>query len=189
VKDVVYWPGETLHYARADWVNIVDGVLQMDVYGSFTEDGLKEFSVMESRQNYLYGYFEFKASFPLGTGLNQAIWMWNRIHTVDLWAEIDLNEPLGDATGYAAMHLHGHQTRLAYAIDNIEQYHLYGCRWLPGEVCIYVDNELAARFTTDISAVPLTIWADMSFMPDDIPPDAVWPQSMYIAWIKAWRLN
>jgi len=102
-----------------------------------------------------YGKIEVRAKTPAGTGLWPAIWMLPEDNAYGVWAssgEIDIMENKGRLPHevYGTIH-YGEEypgntyTGKAYQFpnnDSVENYHVYGLEWEPGELRWYVDGQL-----------------------------------------------
>ncbi len=101
----------------------------------------------------LYGKFEIRAKVPWGKGLWPALWMLPQEDKYGGWAasgEIDLMEIVGEKPREVLNSIHFGSVHPARSLithvhplpdgSTVEDWHVYGVEWEPGEIRFYVDG-------------------------------------------------
>lgn len=107
----------------------------------------------QNKKTFTYGFFECRAKVPKGQGCLPAFWlMANDENVYGQWprcGEIDCMEVMGQETDkvYGTIHFgNPHSESQGTAIvgnpDFSDDYHVFGCEWVPGKIRWYVDGQL-----------------------------------------------
>ncbi|MFT4144136.1 MAG: carbohydrate binding domain-containing protein [Mobilitalea sp.] len=146
----------------------------------------------QNKHDYTYGLFEIRAKVPEGQGLWPALWMMPTDESFyGQWpkcGEIDIMEILGHETNklYATIHYgepHG-EKQGSYILPEgkfSDDYHVYTCEWLPGELRFYIDGILyhtANNWFTKADEGEITFPAPFDqpfFLQFNLAVGGVWP--------------
>lgn len=107
---------------------------------------------LQSRESYLYGYFEASMRVPAGEGIVAGFFTFTRPGARNTWEEIDI-EFLGARARLMELtyHVHGfsRQTTINLGFDPTQRFHTYGFEWTPDALRWYVDNRLVHEVTDE----------------------------------------
>jgi len=132
---------------RRDRLQLTPDGLSMVLSVNPRPDAPKPFSSgeLQSRETFLYGYFETRMRVPRGEGLVVGFFTYTRPEGRSSWEEIDI-EILGRNTRVMEVthHLHGRsrQTPIDLGFDAADDFHTYAFEWTPDAIRFYVDNRL-----------------------------------------------
>ena len=176
---------------------------------------------IETIQPVGFGYYEIECTMPTHDGACSAFWFWSCIggtyneidvfeHSTSLchddmergtlsgiWYNPDsTNYIIDTATGYKAHRLDPAFYSLPSSSLNLENYHRFGCLWMPERVSFFVDG-IEVNESTDASHVPqypmflkITHLEDLdaNFGTDDDPDWWQGTDEMTINYVKAYKL-
>ena len=132
---------------RADQLRVTPEGLSILLSPNPQRGASKPFSSgeLQSRESFLYGYFEARMRVPRGEGLVVGLFTYTQPEGRSSWEEIDI-EILGRDTRTMEVthHLHGRsrQTPIDLGFDAAEDLHTYAFEWTPETLRFYVDNRL-----------------------------------------------
>jgi len=163
-----------------------------------------------NKADFLYGRFEIRAKMPKGQGLWPAIWMlptdweyggWPRSGEIDIM-EIVGHQPFivhGTIHYYNNSHQYsGNSYRLSEG-DFSDDFHTFRVDWEPNEIRWYVDDNLYSTKNTWAStpnAYPAPFDKRFHFLiniavggnwPGNPIPGTVFPQFMYVDWVRVYQ--
>ena len=163
-----------------------------------------------NKADFLYGRFEIRAKMPKGQGLWSAIWMlptdweyggWPRSGEIDIM-EIVGHQPFivhGTIHYYNNSHQYsGNSYRLSEG-DFSDDFHTFRVDWEPNEIRWYVDDNLYSTKNTWAStpnAYPAPFDKRFHFLiniavggnwPGNPIPGTVFPQFMYVDWVRVYQ--
>jgi hypothetical protein len=179
--------------------------------------------MIESTDSLGYGYYEIKCKMPIHRGSSDAFWLWS---DYGKYEEIDMFEHSfffcngnteksfisgifynPDGTNYHDTIINGvlHHGAFKYArcsyyvpttSTSLDQYHTYGCLWLPERVAWYFDGVLYNE-ETDPSHIPQhPMWLKITHYQDSAAilsnnPETWWHETdeMTIDYVKYYRLK
>lgn len=158
-----------------------------------------------------YGRVEARIKIPIGQGMWPAFWMLgNDIETVG-WpdcGEIDIMENVGHVPGAVHGSLHGPGYSGGNALTSTDRlpdgerfaddFHVFGVEWKPGSVRFFVDGKpYSTRTPASLPEGEKWVFDHPFFCILNVavggdwpgPPDAdtVFPQSMQVDWVRAYR--
>lgn len=176
-----------------------------------------------------FGYYEIECKMPIHDGANSAFWFWSDLggtyNEIDVFehctrlSNIDLNRQTlsgiwynPNGTNYAATQdefgniIAPGAQRVAdydYFISNsqpaLDDYHTFGCLWMPTTVKFYVDGEMIYEFYDSQSIPQSPMWLMITHMEDkdakvglDRNNDSIWGNwhdEMTINYVKGYRLR
>lgn len=129
---------------------------------------------MNSRQDWLYGYFEARLWLPKGKGTWPAFWMMPTDESAH-WphcGEIDIMEEVGYNPNVTTSSIHctrfngssGTQKTAEKKVDGLEDsYHVYALEWTPEYIQTWVDGMEVFRYENDMAGDPATWPYDKPF--------------------------
>ena len=170
--------------------------------------------------SFRYGYFEAKIRFDPKLGVNAsyfpAWWSFSVNHAVfngdDQWAELDFFEAMPEEDGVyrgcyvATVHdwiysdgkpgNHQNPNNWHPGVVNDDDWHVYGCLWMPGRIEWYFDGKMIAgvSYSADEMPVPLSESSSFkgcySFMDGEdmlliLGTSADWP--IEVDWVNVWQ--
>lgn len=153
-------------------LSLTNGQLNLKVNGATNEDGTTTYYISEglrthSTMNFQYGYLEMKIKAPVQSGVWPAFWLsgLNGSYSdvfktsltrdtkfTDYGTEIDILEQYGSSDlFYTSLHkwYPGAVNTLKYNNCTYKfdgDYHIYGFKWTPDEMLIYVDGKLCYNY-------------------------------------------
>ncbi|MBL8538217.1 MAG: family 16 glycosylhydrolase [Hyphomonadaceae bacterium] len=105
---------------------------------------------LQSRELYLYGYYEASMRIPNGPGLISALFTYVKPHDNSTWEEIDI-EFMGARPRLMELtyHVHGFskQETINLGFDPSQSFNTYGFEWTPTALRWYVNNQLVHEVT------------------------------------------
>lgn len=175
-----------------------------------------------------FGYYEVECKIPIHKGASSSFWFWGNV--TGLYEEIDVVEhsallcktklekeiscgiwynPDGptytaDSNGY-----HAHEySRIEYILPEtaqpLDQYHVFGCLWMPERVTFYCDGEIVNECTNQEHIPQHSMWLKITHKEDIAAYDSIlqientiindtiwgnWNDTMTINYVKAYRLK
>jgi endo-1,3-1,4-beta-glycanase ExoK len=132
---------------RADRLRVTPEGLSIVLSANPDPAARKAFSSgeLQSRETFLYGYFEARMRVPRGDGLVVGLFTYTQPQGRSSWEEIDI-EILGRNTRVMELthHLHGRsrQTPIDLGFDAADDFHTYAFEWTADALRFYVDNRL-----------------------------------------------
>lgn len=162
---VAGWGNNELEYYLAENAHIEAGKLiitaKQEEYGGEADDSMQTFQYTSAKLKTAglftraYGKFEARIKLPVGRGFWPAFWMLPQDNAYGGWAasgEIDIMEAKGSYPGgvSGALHYGGQWPNNTFSGDSydfpadgtINDFHVYGVEWEPGEIRWYVDSVL-----------------------------------------------
>ena len=174
-----------------------------------------------------YGYYEIECKMPVHDGAYSAFWLWSGLgHTYN---EIDVFEhckalcpsnlntetlsgiwfnpygsnlhPIqsGNIIVPGAQRYSNHLDALPESSPSLDEYHTFGCLWLPNRVTFYVDGRIVNNFDDPELIPPHPMWLKITHVEDidariglDEDLDTIWGNwndEMTINYIKGYRLK
>lgn len=135
---------------------IVDGILQI----SARKAGDEVYSIrMNTRENWLYGYFEARLMLPSGKGTWPAFWMlpadfrsWPEDGEIDIMEEVGYDPDVIHATIHCKAYNHSANTQKSGQIrieGSQQEFHVYAVEWTEDFIKGYVDGHCYFTFEND----------------------------------------
>lgn len=220
---LVGWGNNEAQYYQPDNLIVEDGLLKITAKKESYED--KQYTsgriYTEHTFNKTYGKFEARMKLPLGAGMWPAFWMMPAESAYGTWAasgEIDIMEARGrvpDSIG-GAIHFGKKAPNNKFlakdyqfpAGETINDYHVYGLEWEPGELRWYVDGVLYQKINNWDSwgegqpakyAFPapfdqpyymiLNLAVGGSFDGGILPSDSIMPSQMLVDYVRVYELD
>ncbi len=175
-----------------------------------------------------YGYYEIECKMPVHNGAYSAFWFWSNLghtyneidvfeHSTNLTPNL-YNESLsgiwynpfgatvtgvindyGDTIIPPAQRLASHHHFLPENSTTLDEYHKFGCLWMPERVTFYVDGIAVNDFNDPNMIPPHPMWLKITHVEDfnakigiDENNDTIWGDwndEMTIKYVKAYRLK
>jgi hypothetical protein len=176
-----------------------------------------------------YGYYEIECKMPLHEGAYSAFWFWSGLgqtyneidvfeHTKALCPSNLNTETLsgiwfnpygsnlhaildewGNTVVPAAVRYSNHLYAIPENGPSLDEYHTFGCLWLPNQVAFYVDGRIVNEFDNPELIPPHPMWLKITHTEDidakvgfDENLDTIWGNwndEMTINYIKGYRLK
>lgn len=172
-----------------------------------------------------FGYYEIECKMPVHNGACSAFWFWSNLggtyneidvfeHAKSLCSDSSLihKETASgiwynpEGTNYSPEEGHGRANRyaskrhvLSAPPATLEEYHTFGCLWMPDKVIWYVDGEIVNDCDNSDQIPQFPMWLKITHLEDD---DAIvgldennhpiwgnWDDEMTIHYVKAYRLK
>lgn len=176
-----------------------------------------------------YGYYEIECKMPVHNGAYSSFWFWSQLgnnyneidvfeHNKDLCPS-NLNtetlsgiwfnlygsnlKPILDENGNTivpgAQRYSNHLDVLPVNALPLDEYHVFGCLWMPNQVVFYIDGRIVNEFDDPIRIPPHPMWLKVTHTEDidawiglDENLDTIWgdwKDEMTINYIKGYRLK
>ena len=183
--------------------------------------------MLESADSLGYGYYEIKCKMPIQSGSHDAFWFWSNYgkyeeigvfehsayycdgdtakgiisgiyYNPDSTNYYDVIDPItNDVLAHGVYHYASFSYHTSTISPTLDQYHTYGCLWLPERVAWYFDGILYNE-ETDPSHIPQhPMWMKINHFEDKaaftvVEEDTIWWQGtdeMTIDYVKHYRLK
>lgn len=141
------------------------------------------------RFTFTYGYVQFRARFPIGTGLWPAVWLLPADQKP--LPEMDVLEAANRSPGTVHHFFHSEKGLVnGVAIPNVTGWHTYGLSWTPTSLSYFIDGVKQFAVSTDIPNKPMYLLASLA-VGGDWPggPDAStpFPSRLEIQDVQIWQ--
>ena len=140
--------------------------------------------------HFTYGYVQFRAHVPSGTGLWPALWL---LPSSESWPpEIDVLEVQGADPSVAALTYHPihrrQEQRQVHTTNLSEGWHVFAIDWTPDSIVWYVDGRAAFEVTGDVPSQPMYLVMDLAVSGLQ-PPNAstTFPASLDVNDVRVWQ--
>lgn len=168
-----------------------------------------------------YGYYEIECKMPVHEGAYSAFWLWsdlgNKYNEIDVFehgkrvchTDLDTETLSGiwynpDGTNLhpnnnnSGAHRYGDITHFLSTVQpTLDEYHTFGCLWMPDRVVFYIDGTVINGFYDSDFIPPHPMWLKISHLLDSDAKIVVnnnsiwgdWSDEMTINYIKGYRLK
>ena len=170
-----------------------------------------------------YGYYEIKCKMPVHDGACSAFWFWsdlgNTYNEIDvfehstklcssdlytetlsgIWYNPDGTNLLPSNGNSGAHRYASHHHFLPEDVPTLDEYHTFGCLWLPEKVTFFVDSVAVNEFDDSTLIPPHPMWIKVTHLEDADAyvgfynnSDTIWgdwDDEMTISYVKGYRLH